>query len=97
MSHERLNNDKTKEYTAQSDYNLLQGWSANGSDWTSAIREECLALTNQPIEKGKSGSTRGIVLLGTLATLALLGVASLTKAPVTSQIPQENVQAASAK
>ena len=97
MSHERLNNDKTKEYTAQSDYNLFQGWSANGSDWTSAIREECLALTNQPIEKGKSGSTRGIVLLGTLATLALLGVASLTKAPVTSQIVQENVKAASAK
>ncbi len=97
MYHERLNEDKTKEYTTQSDYKLLQGWSANGSDWTSAIREECLAFTNQPLEKGKSGSTRGIVLLGTLATLALLGVASLTKAPVTSQILQENVKAASAK
>ena len=96
MSHERLN-DKTKEYTALSEYNLLQGWGANGSDWTSTMREECLTLTNQPLEKGKSNSTRGIVLLGTLVTLALLGVASLTKAPVTSEIPQENVKTASAK
>jgi len=97
MSHERLNDDKTKEYIALSEYNLLQGWGANGSDWTSTMREECLTFTNQPLEKGKSGFTRGIVLLGTLVTLALLGVASLTKAPVTSQILQENVKAASAK
>jgi hypothetical protein len=97
MSHERLSDDDTQEHKALCDPDLLGLWCATGNDWTSIISKESLALTNQPLKEGKSRSTRGIVLLGVLATLALVSAATLTQAPVASRIPQENVKAASAK
>lgn len=93
MSYERLSNGETKEYTDLSNHKVLDLWGAAGSDWTSTLREECLGMTQQSLEQEKSGATRGIVLTGTLAVLALLGAATLTQAPITSRIPQENVQA----
>ena len=93
MSHRRLIDDDTNEYTALSNHNLLGLWGATGSEWTSTIKEDCLAVTHQPLEKRNSGSTSGIVALGTLAVLALLGTATLTQAPVTTLTRQENVRA----
>jgi hypothetical protein len=93
MSYERLSDDSTKEYTALSDHNLLGLWGATGREWTSTIKEDCLEATNQPLEKGKLGSTGGIVAMGTLAVLALLGTATLTQAPVATLSQQPNVRA----
>ncbi len=97
MSHERLSNGETKEYTALSNHNVLDLWGATGSDWTSTLREECLSMTQPSLESVKFGATRGIILKSALAVLALLGAATLTQAPITSWIPRENVQAASVK
>ena len=93
MSYEKMSNDDTKEYTARSDQNLFGLWGATGSEWTSSIKEECLSVTEQSLEKGKSGSTRSIVALGTLAVLALLGTATMTQASVAPLTRQENVRA----
>ncbi len=93
MSHERMSDDDTKEYTARSDQNLFGLWGATGSEWTATIKEDCLAITDQPLEREKSGSTRGIVALSTVAVLALLGAATLTQAPVTTLTRQDNVRA----
>lgn len=92
MSHKRLSDDEIKNYTTVSDHNLLGLGGATGSEWSSTIQEACLAVTNQPIEKEKSGSTRSIVAMGTLAVLALLGTATLTKAPVATLTQHENVR-----
>lgn len=93
MSYEKMSDDDTKKSTAQSDHNLFGLWGATGSEWTSTIKEECLSVTEPPLEKGKSESTRSIVALGTLAVLALLGTATLTQASVTTLTRQENVRA----
>lgn len=93
MFYERLSDDETKEYTALSDLNSFGLLGSTGSEWTSTIKQDCLAATNQPLEKGKYESTRGIVALGTVAVLALLGAATLTQAPVTTLTRQDNVRA----
>lgn len=93
MSHKRLNDDDIKNYTTVSDHNLLDLGGSTGSEWTSTIKEDCLAVTNQPVEKEKSASTRSLVAMGTLAVLALLGTATLTHAPVTTLTQQQNVRA----
>jgi hypothetical protein len=97
MSQERLSYDKTKEYTALSDLNLLGFLCATGSEWTSTISKESLAFTTQSLEEGKSGATRGIVLLTALAALLLLSAATLTQARVGFQIPQEIVKTTEVK
>jgi hypothetical protein len=97
MSHKRLSYNATEKYTTPSNHNLLYLWGTTGSEWTSTIAEECLAATNQPMEKEKSFSSRGIVLLGIIATLSLLGAATLTQAPVASWMPQQNAESASAR
>ena len=93
MSHKRLSDDDIKDYTALLDHNLLGLGGATGSEWTTTIKEDCLAVTNQPIEQEKSGSTRSLVAMGTLAVLALLGTATLTHAPVATMTSQKNVGA----
>ena len=93
MSYEKMSDDGTKEHTTLSDHNLFGLWGATGCEWTSTIKKECLSVTDQSLEKGKSGSTRSIVALGTLAVLALLGTATLTQASVTTLTRQENVRA----
>lgn len=95
MSNERLSYNGAKDHRTLYDLNLLGLWCGcpTGSEWTSIIRTESLAATNQPVEQRKSGSTRGIAFLVALATLTLLVAATLTQAPVASRIPQENVKA----
>ena len=70
-------NKNTNKPTTKSEFiedlNLISLWSQSGSDWTSAIKEEIQANTNQPIAEKESNSTsKKVVLIGVLATLALL-------------------------
>jgi hypothetical protein len=97
MFHARLSDGETKEYTDLLDHNGLNWWAVRGSEWTATISEECLAVTQQPLEKGKSALTRGIVLLGVLTAIALLGAATWTQSPIASGIPQENGKITAAK
>lgn len=97
MFHARLSDGETQEYTDLLDHNGLDWWAVTGSEWTATISEECLAVTQQPLERGKSGLTRDIVLLGVLTAIALLGAATWTQSPVASGIPQENGKIAAAK
>lgn len=97
MFHARLSDGETKEYTDLLDHNGLDWWAVTGSEWTATISEECLAVNQQPLERGKSGLTRGIVLLGVLTAIALLGAATWTQSPIASGIPQENGQITAAK
>jgi hypothetical protein len=97
MFHARLSDGETQEYTDLLDHNGLDWWAVTGSEWTATISEECLAVAQQSLERGKSGSTRGIVLLGVLTAIALLGAATWTQSPVTSGIPQEQGKITAAK
>jgi hypothetical protein len=97
MSNERLSYDKTLDYTALSDLNLLGLLCATGREWTSTISKESLALTNPPRQKENSRSTRGLVLFSVLVSLLLVGVATLTQAMGGSSKPQENVRTADVK
>ncbi|HEY9833989.1 MAG TPA: hypothetical protein V6D26_25785 [Stenomitos sp.] len=95
MFHARLSDGETQDYADLLDHNGLDGWAVTGSEWTATISEECLAVTQQPLETGKSGLTRSIVLLGVLTAIALLGAATWTQSPVASRIPQEHGNIAS--
>ena len=97
MFHAKLSDGETQEYTDFLDYNGLNWWAVRGSEWTATISEECLAVTQQPWERGKSALTRGIVLLGVLTAIALLGAATCTQSPVASGIPQDHGKIAATK
>ena len=95
MFHARLSDGETQDYAHLLDHNGLDGWAVTGSEWTATISEECLAVTQQPLARGKSGFTHGMVLLGVLTAIALLGAATWTQSPVASEIPQNNGKIAS--
>lgn len=97
MSNERLSYDKTLDYTALSDLNLLSFLCATGREWTSTISKDSLGLTNQSSKEEKSCSTRGLVLFSVLVSLLLVGAATLTQAMGGSSKPQENVRTAVVK
>lgn len=78
MSHQRLSDDKTKEYTALSDLSLLGLLYATGREWTSTISNESLAFSDRPLVEGKFKATHGIVVLSTLTSILLLGAATIT-------------------
>jgi hypothetical protein len=63
-------------------------WSASGSDWSSIIREECLAATKQPVEE-ESDLTGKTVLFGALVILVLWGGAIGVLASQVSNAVQE--------
>lgn len=65
-------NKPTTKYKSLEDLNLISLWWQSGSDWTSTIKEEIQADTNQPIAKEESNYTSKVVLFGVLATLAIL-------------------------
>lgn len=81
-------NKPTTQYESLRDLNLLSLWS-HGSDWSSIVREEIQATTNQPIAEAESNFISKIVLFGVLATLALLVAAMCNQAPKISQAVQE--------
>ena len=78
MSHQRLSDDKTKEYTALSDLSLLGLLYATGREWTSTISKESLAFSDRPLAEGTFRGTRSIVLLSTITSLLLAGAATIT-------------------
>lgn len=99
MSQERLSDTNTEDYKALCDLNFLGScWYGTGYEWTSMMREESLELSHKPLEAPKSRrDTNKIIVFSVLALLGLLSAATLTPAPVKSNIPQENITAISTK
>ncbi|MEW6496385.1 MAG: hypothetical protein AB1589_28255 [Cyanobacteriota bacterium] len=91
MSHGKSSYDDTQDYTDLFDLNLLGFLCGTGREWTLTISKESLTATNQSLEERKLSSTRSLVLLGTLASLLLLGGATLPQTTVGSQAPQVNL------
>ena len=89
MSEEKFRKNYRTRYESVCDLNLLSSWSQSGSDWSSIVKEEIQAATNQPIEEEEPNFTNKVVSLGVLATLALLGAATWVRAPEISQAVQE--------
>jgi hypothetical protein len=89
MSKENFNNIPKTRYESLCDLNLLSLLSQCGSDWSSTIKEEIQASTNQPIEKEEPSLTNKVVLFCFLTALALLGVAAWIQAQKIYQSVQE--------
>ncbi len=89
MSKEKFDDNPKTHYKSLSDLNLLGLWSQGGSDWSSTIKEEIQADTNQSLEQEKSHPTNKIVLFGGLATLALLGATAWIQASEVVQAVQQ--------
>ncbi len=73
-------NKPTIKYESLEDLTLISLWSQSGNDWSSIIKEEIQADTNQPIGEDKPDSTSKVVLFGVLATLALLVATTCSQA-----------------
>lgn len=82
-------NKPTTQYESLRDFNLISLWSQSGSDWSSTIREEIQAATNQPIEEEESNFISKVVLFGALTTLPLLVTTMCSQDPKISQAVQE--------
>lgn len=95
MSHPNLSGDANNDQNLY-DLNLLGLWCAIGNEWTSLITKESIDLAHQPLDSGKSRVIRGSVLLSLMATVALLGAATLAQVQVTSWTPQPDAKAISA-
>jgi hypothetical protein len=89
MSQENFNNNPKTRYESLCDLNFLGLWSQCGGDWSSTIKEEIQAATNQSIEQEKPNLTNKVVLFGVLATLALLGAAVWIQAPKSERVVQD--------
>jgi len=89
MSKEKSDDNPKTHYKSLSDLNLLGLWSQGGSDWSSTIKEEIQADTNQSLEQEKPHPTNKIVLFGVLATLALLGATAWIQASEVVQAVQQ--------
>lgn len=79
----------TTQYESLRDLNLISLWSQSRRDWTSTIKEEIQAATNQPIAEEESSFISKVVLFGVLATLALLIATMCSQALEISQAVQE--------
>lgn len=82
-------NKPTTKYESLEDLNLISLWPPSGSDWSSTIKEEIQADTNQPIAEAESNTTSKVVLFGVLATLSLLVATMCTQASKIHQSVQE--------
>lgn len=78
MSDNNTNKSKIK-YESLEDLNLITLWSQTGSNWSSTIKKEIQADTNQPLAEEEPNTSK-VVLFGVLATLALLVAAVCTQA-----------------
>ena len=87
MSDQNTNKPMTN-YESLEDLNLLRLWSQSSSDWSSTIKKEIQAATNQPIAEEESNTSK-VVLFGVLATLALLVATVCTQASEIYQSVQE--------
>ncbi len=89
MSSQKFTNTPRTRHESLYDLHFLSFWSQSGSDWSSTIKEELQAATNQPIEEEESNFTSKVVLVGVLAILALLVAAMWSQAPEIYQAVQE--------
>ncbi len=89
MYKEKFDDNPRTHYESLYDLNLLGLWSQYGSDWSSTIKEEIQADTNQSLEQEKPHPTKKIVLFGVLATLALLGASAWIPASEVVQVVQK--------
>ncbi len=89
MSKENFNNNSKTRDESLCDLNLLGLWSQCGRNWSSTIKQEIQAATNQPTEEEEPKPTNKVVLFGVLATLALLGAATWIQASKINQAVQE--------
>lgn len=87
MSDKNTNKPKIK-YESLEDLNLITLWSQTGSNWSSTIKKEIQADTNQMIAKEESNTSK-VVLFGVLATLALLVATMCTQTSKIYQSVQE--------
>ncbi len=71
------------------DLNLLGLWSQCGSDWSSTIKEEIQADTNEPIVQEEPNPISKVVMFGVLTVLALLIAATWMQAPKIYQALKE--------
>jgi hypothetical protein len=85
---EHHHTSKTRDESLR-DLNLLGLWSQYRSDWSSTIKEESQAATNEPIVEEKPNPTNKVVLFGVLTVLALLIVAAWMQAPKIYQALKE--------
>jgi hypothetical protein len=89
MSKGKFDDKPRKDYKSLYDLNLLGLWSQCESDWSSTIKEEIEADTNQSLEQEKPHPTNKLVLFGILTTLALLGATAWNQASEVAQAMQE--------
>jgi hypothetical protein len=82
------NTSKTSDESL-GDLKLLGLWSECGSNWSSTIKEEIQAATNEPIVQEEPNSTQKVVLFGVLTVFALLFTATLMQAPKIHQAMKE--------
>ena len=86
---DRNTSKPTTKYKSLEDLNLISLWWQSGGDWSSTIKEEIQADTNQPIAKEESNYTSKVVLLGVLVTLAILVATVCSEASEIYQSVQE--------
>ena len=88
MSHQTMSDDANNNDQNLYDLNLLGLWCTTGKEWTVLIAKESIDLAHQPLDSGKSRVIRGSVLISLIASVALLGAATLTQMSITSWTPQ---------
>ena len=73
------------------DLNMLGLWATSGCEWSTIIREDCLATVNQPVDKVTfSAKPNKLLLVGFVGLLTLLGATILTPNPSLSPAVQVN-------
>lgn len=82
-------NKLATKYKSLEDLSLISLWWQSGSDWSSIIKEEIQADTNQPIPKEESNYTSKVLLFGVLSTLTILVATVCSEASEIYQSVQE--------
>jgi hypothetical protein len=89
MSEDKYHNTSKTQDESLHDLNLLGLWSQCGSDWSSTIKEEIQATTNEPILQEEHNPKNKVILFGVLTALALLIAATWMQAPKIYQAIKE--------
>lgn len=82
------NTNKTK-YESLENLNLISLWWQSGSNWSSTIKDDIQADIEQPIAQDKHNPTSKLLLLGVVATLAILVATTCSQAAEIYQSVQE--------
>jgi len=91
MSQKISHQDTTQFNESLCDLNLLGLWATSGSEWSTIIKEDCLATVNRSVDQGTSSAKPNkLLLVGFVGFLTLLGAAILTPNPSSSPTVQVN-------